>query len=136
MNQLLIIMASQTDFKQLSELKNLLNENSIKYKVEAISCHRDLKRLPKFLEKVKSQNYKVIIAVANSVSNLPAMVAGYLKDSLTTVIGVGLDNKGLNGIDSLLAVNTIPKGVPILNTGIGGVGLYNAGLAAIKIIKR
>jgi len=133
-DKLLIITASASDFPLLSELKGLLRESEIKFKTATISCHRDLDKLPAFIEDVKRKNYEVVIAVANSVSNLPAIIGGGLKNTGIMVIGVGLGNKGLNGIDSLLSVNTIPKGVPMANTGIGEVGLYNAGLIAIKLI--
>jgi phosphoribosylcarboxyaminoimidazole (NCAIR) mutase len=64
---------------------------------------------------------------------MPAIVAGYLKDSKTVVIGVGLNDKGMNGIDSLLSINTIPKGVPMANTGLGNVGMHNAGMLVAKL---
>lgn len=134
MGKLLVVTGSKSDFPFLLPLETLLKESSVEYSVETISCHRNLKELPKFLEE-KASNYQVIIAVANAVSNLPAVIAGYLKDSKTIIIGVGLADKGLGGIDSLLAVNTIPKGVPLVNTGIGEVGLHNAGLVAINILK-
>jgi 5-(carboxyamino)imidazole ribonucleotide mutase len=133
--KLLLVTGSESDKKHLRELKKLLNESGTQFNEEVISCHRNLSKLPSFIDQAIKKDYSVIIAVANSVSNLPAILAGALKETGILVIGVGLDDKGLNGVDSLLSVNTIPKGVPVVNTGIGKVGLYNAGLAAMEIIK-
>jgi 5-(carboxyamino)imidazole ribonucleotide mutase len=133
--KLLIVTASRSDFEHLYELKKLLRSNGVRYDLSTISCHRDIDKFPNFVEEVLKKDYSVIIAVANSVSNLPAILGGALKDKGISVIGVGLGDKGLSGMDSLLSINTIPKGVPMANTGIGEVGLYNAGLCAIELIK-
>ncbi len=118
---------------KLAEMKKLFKQFGIGYTVEIISSHRNLGKLIKFLDKAKNK-YHVIIGVATSVANLPAIIAGYVKNAPIVVIGVGISKKNLGGIDSLLSVNSIPKGIPILNSGIDEAGLINAGLTAIKIL--
>lgn len=134
LKKILMITGSKSDFRYLRELVGLLRRAGVGYDVQAISCHRNLAELVKFLSGDNLKQVEVIVAVARSVANLPAIVAGYTKRMPVVVIGVGLPGSNLAGMDSLLAVNTIPKGVPLLNTGIGEVGLYNAGLAALKIL--
>jgi 5-(carboxyamino)imidazole ribonucleotide mutase len=136
MKKVLIITGSKSDYPLLEELTKLFDDSGIEFGLRTASCHRDLDGLHKLLNELKAdESYGAIIAVANAVSNMPSIVASYLIDTDITVIGVGLDNKGMRGIDSLLSINTIPKGVPLANTGIGDVGLYNAGLLAIQILK-
>jgi len=135
MDKVLILVGSKSDFKSLLDIELLLKASNIKYEIEVASCHRDLDKLYKLLCKIKKDEYRAIVAIANSVSNMPSIVASYLKDTETIVIGVGLDDKGMNGIDSLLSINTIPKGVPLVNTGVGKVGLYNAGVFVTKLFK-
>lgn len=132
----MIITGSKSDFQLLAELEDLFKNSKVDYDIKVASCHRDLDDLQELLKDLKRRNnYKVVLAIANAVSNMPAIVASYLKDTPIIVIGVGLDNKGLNGLDSLLSVNTIPKGVPLVSTGVGATALYNAGLFAIKLLK-
>ncbi len=68
------------------------------------------------------------------MANLPAIVAGYLKESAVPVIGVGLSGGRMGGADSLLSIATIPRKVPLLNAGIDEVGLYNAALVSLNIL--
>ncbi len=135
-SNILIIVGSKNDIPYLSEAVKVLNSLEIKFIVSVVSCHRNLPELVRILDldKLKKENIKVIIAVARSVSNLPAIVAGYLNKSSISVIGVGLSDKNLNGIDSLLSVNTVPKGVALLNTGINEIGIYNAIISSAKIL--
>jgi len=135
MSKALIIVGSKSDFKNFKDIEQIFKDSNVQYDIEVASCHRDLDKLYKLLGEIKDDKYRAIIAIANSVSNMPSIVAGYLKNSKTIVVGVGLDDKGMNGIDSLLSINTIPKGVPLVNTGVGKVGLYNAGIFVTKLFK-
>jgi 5-(carboxyamino)imidazole ribonucleotide mutase len=135
MKKVLILTGSESDFTRVTDLSKLLDEASVEYDLKTASCHRDLEKLNELIKQLSEDPYIAIIAIANAVSNMPAIVASALKDTKTIVVGVGLDDKGLNGIDSLLSINTIPKGVPLVNTGIGEVGLINAGLFVIKLLK-
>jgi 5-(carboxyamino)imidazole ribonucleotide mutase len=135
MNKLLILIGSKSDRPMLAGLEEILAGAGVVYDVEVASCHRDLDRLHQLLGEVRAgSEYGAIIAVANSVANMPAIAAAYLKDTAVVVVGVGLDDKGMHGIDSLLSINTIPKGVPLVTTGIGQVGLHNAGLFVVKLL--
>jgi|GEM_PF-5091309 len=133
--EILIIAGSKNDLPKLKELRSLFSKFKIEYSITIISSHRNLAALVKFLSQLPAK-YTVIIGIATSVSNLPAIIGGYLKTTPITVMGVGISKTNLKGVDSLLSINSIPKGVPILNTGIDQTGLYNAGLAAIKILSR
>jgi 5-(carboxyamino)imidazole ribonucleotide mutase len=135
MDKALILVGSKSDFEIIKDLEQILKGAGVKYDIEVASCHRNLDKLYSLLNEIKDDKYRAVIAIANSVSNMPSIVASYLKDSKTVVVGTGLDDKGMNGIDSLLSINTIPKGVPLANTGVGKVGLYNAGMFVTKLFK-
>ncbi len=131
-----IIVGSKSDLVYLSEAVKIFKILKIKYSISVISCHRNLRDLINALDRKKlvKENVKIIIALARSVANLPAIIAGYLNGSTISVIGVGISDKNLNAKDSLLSVNTIPRGVALLNTGINEIGVYNAVLASAKIL--
>lgn len=135
-NMIRIIIGSKNDQQYLNEAEKIFKDLSVSYKIHVYSCHRSLKELTDFLDTIRSEKNKtdVVIAIANSVTNLPAVVAGYLKESAIPVIGVGLSGKRMDGIDSLLSVATIPRRVPLMNTGIDDVGIYNAILACLNIL--
>ncbi len=135
--KLLIVIGSKSDLPLLVESKKLLRESKIKFEIKVISSHRNLKDLieqlnPIYLEK---EHIGVVLAIAHSVANLPAIIAGYLKDTRISVIGVGNTKSEVGALESLLSVISIPKGVPMLNSGIGEIGIYNATLSCIKILK-
>ncbi|MFC1599039.1 AIR carboxylase family protein [Patescibacteria group bacterium] len=136
MPKVLIVAGSQSDLGDLTEMIEIFKQSGVEYIVSIVSCHRNLRELAVEFNKkyFEDNNIKVIVAIANSVANLPAIIAGYTKKFSVCVIGVGKDNGNLKGLDNLLSVNSIPKGVPLLNSGIGEIGVYNAGLAAVKII--
>ena len=134
-HDILVIVGSQSDIPRLEDLIKMFKEAKLGSDIAVASCHRGLDELYALLQDIKGDKYRAVIAVANSVSNMPAIVAGYLKDSKTVVVGVGLDDKGMHGIDSLLSINTIPKGVPLVTTGIGSTGIHNAGLFVCKLFK-
>lgn len=137
MAPILIVCGGESDLVYLAEIKKLFVDLGISFQIDIISCHRNLNELVEYFcsEEIKMHGPKVIIALANSVSNLPAVIAGLLKETLIQIIGVGI-SKNLNGLDSLVSVNTIPKGVPVVNTGIGEVGVYNAGIVAARVIAK
>ncbi len=136
-SSLLIVVGSKSDIVFLAEAKRLLRKSDINFEVAVISSHRNVKGLITRLDpmRLRKERVVVILAVAHSVANLPAIIAGYLRDAPIHVIGVGRVEKDADTIESLLSVISIPKGVPLLNAGIGNAGLYNAILAVIKILK-
>ncbi|MBI2409951.1 AIR carboxylase family protein [Candidatus Kaiserbacteria bacterium] len=138
MKKLLIVTGSKHDLPLLAEIKRLLKQERILFEIKIISCHRDIKGLVTELDpkKLDKENIGAVLAIAHSVANLPAIVAGYLKESPITVIGVGVPKTETDKFSSLLSVVSVPKGVPLLNAGIGEVGLHNAALCCAKLLKR
>jgi 5-(carboxyamino)imidazole ribonucleotide mutase len=135
-NRILIVTGSKNDLKHLDEMQKFLRKVKADFFVTTISCHRNLSELVRYFteDNLNKEKVGVIIAIANSVSNLPAIIAGHIKKLPIPVIGVGMESQNLKGIENLLSVNTIPKGTPIMNTGIGEVGFLNAALCATRII--
>ncbi len=137
MKKLLIVVGSKSNFELLTEAKSLLKKSKVNFEIKVISCHRNVKELVTELDPtvLQKEGVAVILAIAHSVSNLPAIIAGYLKDTPVHVIGVGYPKSDIDSLESLLSVLAIPTGVPLLNCGIGKVGLHNATLSCIKILK-
>ncbi len=124
-----IIMGSDSDWNIMSQAASALDEFDIPYKVEVISAHRTPERMKKFCLECEKTGVKVIIAGAGGAAHLPGMIA-----SLTTlpVVGVPVKLKNLNGLDSLLSIVQMPKGVPVATMAIDNA--YNAGLFSARII--
>ncbi len=122
-------MGSQSDYSIMKECEKILKTLKIKYQVLIVSAHRTPKRMFEFAETAKKNGFGVIIAGAGGAAHLPGMVA-----SLTTlpVLGVPIETKKLKGLDSLLSMVQMPKGVPIGCLAINGS--FNAGLLAASII--
>lgn len=137
MKKLLIVVGSKNDLPLLSETKKLLKREKINFEIKIISAHRDIKKLVEELDshKLEKENVGVVLSIAHSVANLPAIIAGYLKETSIQVIGVGFPKTGIDSLSSLLSVISIPKGIPLLNSGIGEVGLHNGALCCIRILK-
>ena len=124
-----IIMGSDSDWPVMEMAAKALDEFSIPYQVEVVSAHRTPEKMIRFAKKASDNGLKVIIAGAGGAAHLPGMVA-----SVTTlpVIGVPVKLKNLNGLDSLLSIAQMPKGVPVATMAIDNA--YNAGLLAARII--
>ena len=126
-----IVMGSQSDFKTMKFSKKILNFLKIKYEIKIVSAHRTPKRLYQFANTAEKNNIAVIIAGAGGSAHLPGMIA-----SLTSipVIGVPIESKKLKGLDSLLSIVQMPKGIPVGTVTIGKDGAINAALLAASII--
>ena len=124
-----IIMGSQSDFPVMQECEKILKILKIKFETKIISAHRTPERLFNFAKSAYKNNFTVIIAGAGGAAHLPGMVA-----SMTNlpVIGVPIESKKLKGLDSLLSIVQMPKGVPVATVAIEGA--TNAGLLAASII--
>ena len=122
-------MGSQSDHTIMKECKKILKILKVKYQVLIVSAHRTPKRMFDFADKAEKNGFGVIIAGAGGAAHLAGMVA-----SLTTlpVIGVPIESKKLKGLDSLLSVNQMPRGVVVATVAINGA--FNAGLLAASII--
>ena len=126
-----IVMGSKSDYPTMKLCEDILKKLKIKFKTNIISAHRTPDRMFKFAKSAESNNISVIIAGAGGSAHLPGMIA-----SLTTipVIGVPVESKKLKGLDSLLSIVQMPKGIPVGTLAIGESGAFNAGLYAASII--
>ena len=126
-----IIMGSDSDLPTMEHAIKIIEEFSIPYEVKIISAHRTPDLMYKYAESAKSRGIKVIIAGAGGAAHLPGMTAA---KTILPVIGVPIESKSLNGIDSLLSIVQMPKGVPVATVAIGNPGAANAGILAAEII--
>ena len=124
-------MGSQSDYKTMQLSAKILKKMGIKFETKIISAHRTPKRMYDFARSVKKNNIGVIIAGAGGSAHLPGMIS-----ALTSipVLGVPIESKKLKGLDSLLSIAQMPKGIPVGALAIGEDGAINAGLLAASII--
>ena len=125
-----IVMGSQSDYSTMKDCVKILKSLKISFDVKIVSAHRTPKRLYEFAKKSET-SYSVIISGAGGSAHLPGMIA-----SLTTVpvIGVPVESKKLKGLDSLLSIVQMPKGIPVGTVAIGKDGAINAALYAASIL--
>ena len=126
-----IIMGSQSDYKTMIFCQNILKKLNIKFETKIISAHRTPKRMYKFAINAEKNGIAVIIAGAGGSAHLPGMIS-----ALTSlpVLGVPIESKKLKGLDSLLSIAQMPKGIPVGTLAIGEDGAINAALLAASII--
>ena len=129
-HKIAIVMGSQSDYSTMKDCVKILRSLKISFDVKIVSAHRTPKRLYEFAKK-SEKSYSVIIAGAGGSAHLPGMIA-----SLTTVpvIGVPIESKKLKGLDSLLSIVQMPKGIPVGTVAIGKDGAINAALYAASIL--
>jgi 5-(carboxyamino)imidazole ribonucleotide mutase len=130
-NKVSIVMGSQSDFKTMKLCQKTLKILKIKFETKIISAHRTPNRMYEFAKKAEKNNVSVIIAGAGGSAHLPGMIA-----ALTSlpVLGVPIESKKLKGLDSLLSIAQMPKGIPVGTVAIGNDGAINAALLAASII--
>ena len=126
-----IIMGSQSDYSTMQYCKKVLKILKIKHEIKIISAHRTPDRMYKFAKTAEKNNISVIIAGAGGSAHLPGMIAALTR---IPVIGVPIESKKLKGLDSLLSIAQMPKGIPVGTVAIGKDGAINAGLFAASII--
>ena len=126
-----IIMGSQSDWSVMIDASSLLEELGIAHETKIISAHRTPDRMAEFAKSASSNGIKVIIAGAGGAAHLPGMVAAYTH---IPVLGVPVETKALNGMDSLLSIVQMPAGVPVATFAIGNAGAKNAALFAAEIL--
>ena len=130
-NKVSIIMGSQSDFSTLKHTIKVLKILSIAHEVKIVSAHRTPKRMLQYAANAEKNNISVIIAGAGGSAHLPGMVAALTR---IPVIGVPIETKKLKGLDSLLSIVQMPKGIPVATVAIGIDGAINAGLLAASIL--
>lgn len=126
-----IIMGSKSDWETMEHATKVLDELKILYEVKVISAHRTPDLLFQFAESAHERGIEVIIAGAGGAAHLPGMAAA--KTHLP-VLGVPVQSKALNGMDSLLSIVQMPAGVPVGTLAIGRAGAVNAALLAASIV--
>ena len=126
-----IIMGSQSDYSTMRYAEKVLKGLKIRFEIKIVSAHRTPKRLFNFALSAERNNISVIIAGAGGSAHLPGMVAAI---SPIPVIGVPIESKKLKGLDSLLSIVQMPKGIPVGSVAIGKDGAINAGLYAASIL--
>ena len=126
-----IIMGSQSDYSTMRNCEKVFKILKIKFETKIISAHRTPKRMFEYAKSAEKNNISVIIAGAGGSAHLPGMVAAITR---IPVIGVPIESKKLKGLDSLLSIAQMPKGIPVGTVAIGKNGAINAGLFAASII--
>ena len=126
-----IVMGSQSDYKTMKFAEKVLKNLGVKFETKIISAHRTPKRMYEYAASTLKNNIGVIIAGAGGSAHLPGMIAALTS---VPVLGVPIESKKLKGLDSLLSIAQMPKGIPVGTLAIGEDGATNAGLLAASII--
>ena len=131
LNKVSIVMGSQSDYKTMIFCQNILKKLNIKFETKIVSAHRTPNRMYEFAVNAEKNGIAVIIAGAGGSAHLPGMIS-----ALTSlpVLGVPIESKKLKGLDSLLSIAQMPKGIPVGTLAIGEDGAINAALLAASII--
>ena len=126
-----IVMGSQSDFKVMKLSVKILKKIGIRFETKIISAHRTPERMYKFAQNASKNDIGVIIAGAGGSAHLPGMISAITP---IPVLGVPIESKKLKGLDSLLSIAQMPKGIPVGTLAIGEDGAINAALLAAAII--
>ncbi len=129
--QVAVIMGSKSDWETMEHACAVLEELDLSYEKKVISAHRTPDLMFQYAEAAAGRGIRVIIAGAGGAAHLPGMVAA---KTILPVIGVPVQTKALNGLDSLLSIVQMPGGIPVATVAIGRAGAVNAGLLAAQII--
>ncbi|MDT3427829.1 5-(carboxyamino)imidazole ribonucleotide mutase [Paenibacillus forsythiae] len=129
--QVAVIMGSKSDWETMKHACEVLEELEIPYEKKVVSAHRTPDLMFRYAEEAEERGLRVIIAGAGGAAHLPGMVAA---KTILPVIGVPVQSKALNGLDSLLSIVQMPGGIPVGAVAIGKAGAVNAGLLAAQII--
>ena len=130
-NKVAIVMGSKSDYPIMRFCEKTLKNLKIKYETRIVSAHRTPDRLYEFAKNAENNNFSVIIAGAGGSAHLPGMIAAM---TWLPVIGVPIESKKLKGLDSLLSIVQMPKGIPVGTVAIGIDGAINSALLASSII--
>jgi 5-(carboxyamino)imidazole ribonucleotide mutase len=128
-----IVMGSRSDWETLSGTAEVLDELGVPYEVRVVSAHRTPDLLFEYAASAEARGLEVIVAGAGGAAHLPGMVAS---KTLLPVLGVPVQSRALQGLDSLLSIVQMPAGVPVGTLAIGKAGAKNAGLLAASIVAK
>jgi len=126
-----IIMGSQSDWDTMKNAADTLDSLGVPYETQVVSAHRTPDRMFEYAEQAAERGLRVIIAGAGGAAHLPGMVAA---KTIVPVLGVPVQSRALNGMDSLLSIAQMPAGIPVGTLAIGAAGATNAALLAAAII--
>ena len=126
-----IIMGSKSDWPTMQKAAEMLDELGMSYEAKIVSAHRTPDLLYQYAETASERGIQVIIAGAGGAAHLPGMCAA---KTIVPVLGVPVKSRTLNGMDSLLSIVQMPKGIPVGTLAIGDAGAANAGLMAASIV--
>jgi 5-(carboxyamino)imidazole ribonucleotide mutase len=126
-----IIMGSRSDWETMREADEVLTEFDVPHECRIVSAHRTPALMAEYASTAVDRGLEVIVAGAGGAAHLPGMVAA---QTVLPVIGVPVQSRALNGLDSLLSIVQMPKGVPVATVAIGASGAANAGLLAVSIL--
>lgn len=126
-----IFLGSDSDFEIIREGLDLLKEFGVPFNLEVTSAHRSPERTFRLIKEAEAQGTKVFIAVAGKAAHLPGVVASH---TILPVIGVPVESQALAGLDALLSIVQMPKGIPVATVALGKAGGANAALLAISIL--
>lgn len=126
-----IVMGSKSDWETMKSASELLTGFGVPWRAEVVSAHRTPERLFHFARTARSDGVSIIIAGAGGAAHLPGMIAALTP---LPVLGVPVQSKALGGMDSLLSIVQMPKGVAVATLAIGTSGAFNAALMAVQIL--
>src|SRR3954471_17955633 len=126
-----VIMGSQSDWDTMRQADEVLSQFAVPHECRVVSAHRTPALMAEYASTAVGRGLEVIIAGAGGAAHLPGMVAA---QTVLPVIGVPVQSKALNGLDSLLSIVQMPRGVPVATVAIGAAGAANAGLLAVAIL--
>lgn len=129
--QIAIILGSQSDLEVVKEAIEFLKKFKISFDLKVLSAHRSPKELTKYIQEAEKKGAKVFVGVAGGSAALPGVIAS---QTTLPVIGVPVETKSLKGLDSLLSIVQMPKGVPVACMAIGKSGAINAVIFALEIL--
>ena len=126
-----VVMGSRSDWPTMEAAAEILEKLEVPYHVEVVSAHRTPDKLMAFAGSAVERGFKVIIGGAGGAAHLPGMIAAKTR---LPVLGVPVQSKALSGMDSLLSIVQMPKGIAVGTLAIGTAGAFNAGLLACQIL--
>ena len=126
-----VVMGSKSDWPTMKMAADILDQLQVDYLVEVVSAHRTPDKLMSFADSAADKGIEIIIAGAGGAAHLPGMIASKTR---LPVLGVPVESKALKGMDSLLSIAQMPKGVSVGTLAIGEAGAFNAGLLAAQIL--
>jgi 5-(carboxyamino)imidazole ribonucleotide mutase len=126
-----VIMGSQSDWDTMRQTDEILTQFGVPHECRIVSAHRTPTGMAEYAASAIARGLEVIVAGAGGAAHLPGMVAAH---TVLPVIGVPVQSAVLNGLDSLLSIVQMPKGIPVATVAIGGSGAANAGLLAVAIL--